>query len=136
MKKVIKFFSTVVLVLEMIYIPIKVVNLTNNIVKVAQAEENGTKLSEKLSDGDWKIELNEGTQKGEKEFDFIQKNINSDDLADNGHFLLIIGTILVNLAAVGVIFFSICLYKLCSKNKKRKKRHPQPSQKKHLREKN
>lgn len=91
-------------------------------IKTAVAEENSSQNSEKLSDEDWKIELNDDTKKGSKEFGFIQKNLASSSLADNGHFLLIAGIILIVISVSGIIFFSFCLHKLHKNTKKLSKR--------------
>lgn len=120
MKKFFKFLYTLILFIVILIGPIKDYNIGNYFVKNVVAEETASQTSEELSDKDWKIELDENTQKGSKEFDFIQKNLASADLSDNGHFLLISGIILVILSFVGVIFFSFCLYKLC----KNAKKHP------------
>ncbi len=82
----------------------------------------GTSNSSILSDKDWKIELDENTQTGAHEFDFIQKSLSSTDITDNGHFLLITGIILAVLGVTGVAFFSFCLYKLCKNTKKHRKK--------------
>lgn len=89
---------------------------------VAAAEEASTSNEPKLSDEDWKIELNENTPSGSQEFDFIQKSMSSSDSTDNGLFLLITGIILTVLGVAGVAFFSFCLYKLCKNTKKHRKK--------------
>lgn len=121
MKKAIKIFCLIFLFVTMLPVSTQVSTTGEINTKIASAEESNNQNSEKLSEEDWKIELNENTQKGSKEFDFIQKNLASSDLADNGHFLLITGIILVVLAVSGIIFFSFCLYKLCRNTKKRLK---------------
>ncbi len=63
-----------------------------------------------LSPDDWKIVIDE--KKSSNEFGFIQKNLDSSNLADNGQFLLIAGITLLVLSGAGIIFFSLCLYKL------------------------
>ena len=82
-------------------------------LRIVSAEESTSQSDEELSEEDWKIELNESTQKGSKEFGFIQRNLASSDLADNGHFLL-----MVVLSVTGTMFFSFCLYKLCQNTKR------------------
>ena len=67
-----------------------------------------------LSPDDWKIVIDE--KKSSNEFGFIQKNLDSSNLADNGQFLLIAGITLLVLSGAGVIFFSLCLYKLLRKS--------------------
>lgn len=89
---------------------------------IAAAEGTSTSTGTALPDEDWKIELNESTQAGSHEFDFIQKNLPSSDLTDNGHILLISGIILAVLGVAGIIFFSFCLYKLCKNTKKHRKK--------------
>lgn len=118
MKKAIKVLSFIVLFIATLLLPTNINKMGEISVNMASAEENVSESDEKLSEEDWKIELNENTQKGSQEFDFIQRNLASSDLADNGHLLLITGIVLVVLAVAGVIFFSFCLYKLCQ-NKKR-----------------
>lgn len=89
---------------------------------IVAAEGTSTSTGSNLSDEDWKIELNENTQTGAHEFDFIQKSLSSADLTDNGHFLLIAGIILAVLGVAGIAFFSFCLYKLCKNTKKHRKK--------------
>lgn len=67
-----------------------------------------------LSPDDWKIEIDE--KKSSNEFGFIQKNLDSSNLADNGQFLLIAGISLLVLSGGGVSFFSLCLYNLLRKS--------------------
>lgn len=66
-----------------------------------------------LSPDDWKIEIDE--KKSLNDFEFIQKNLDSSNLADNSQSLLILGIILLVLSCTGVIFFSLCMYKLLGK---------------------
>ena len=63
-----------------------------------------------LSPDDWKIVIDE--KKASNEFGFIQKNLDSSKLADNGQFLLVVGIALLILSGLGVVGFSFCLYKL------------------------
>ena len=63
-----------------------------------------------LSPDDWKIVIDD--KKSSNEFGFIQKNLDSSNLADNGQFLLIAGITLLVLSGSGAIFFSLCLCKL------------------------
>ena len=67
-----------------------------------------------LSPDDWKIVIDE--KKSSNEFGFIQKNLDSSNLADNGQFLLIAGITLLVISGAGVVFFSLCLYKLLRKS--------------------
>lgn len=117
MKKMIKILSLIILFITTLLFITNTNKAGEIIVNTASAEENVNENDEKLSKEDWKIELNENTQKGSQEFDFIQKNLASSDLADNGHILLIAGISLIALAVVGIIFFSFCLYKLCQNKK-------------------
>ena len=84
-------------------------------------------LSEKqedtLSPDDWKIVLDDDIKKENREFDFIQKNLASSDLADNGHLLMFIGIFLIAISVFGTIFFSFCLYKLCKNTKRFKNKY-------------
>ena len=122
MKKAIKIFCLIFLFVTTLPVSTQVSKIGEINTKIASAEESNNKNSEKLSEEDLKIELNENTQKGSNEFDFIQRNLASSDLADNGHFLLITGIVLVVLSIAGIIFFSFCLYKLCRNTKKRLKK--------------
>ncbi len=63
-----------------------------------------------LSPDDWKIVIDE--KKSSNEFGFIQTNLDSSNLADNGQFLLIAGIILLVLSGLGIVGFSLCFYKL------------------------
>lgn len=74
-----------------------------------------TTNSSNISNEDWKIVVDD--KNDSKEFSFIQKNLESSNLADNGNFLLISGIILIILSLFGIIFFSIKLYKISNKNK-------------------
>ena len=119
MKKSLKICSIVLMILFMIfglYLTAPKISFGQHIATATGSAS--TSNSTKPTNDAWKIELNENTQTGSHEFDFIQKNLASADLTDNGHFLLIAGIILVVLGIAGVIFFSFCLYKL-SKNTKR-----------------
>ena len=118
MKKAIKVFCLIFLFVTMLPVSTQVSKIGEITTKIVSAEESNNQNSEKLSEEDWKIELDENTQNGSKEFEFIQKNLASSDLADNGHFLLITGIVLVVLSIAGIIFFSFCLYKLCRNTKK------------------
>lgn len=113
-KKIIKFFCFIVLLFNISQNYLRPTS-ENGFVCMAETAEN-----EILSDEDWKIELEENNQKGAKEFDFIQSNLASSDLADNGYFLLILGILLIVISGAGIVFFSICLYKICKNTKKRK----------------
>ena len=114
MKKVIKVLSLIILFMTMLLVKVN----TNKIGKV------GLRIVSAVCDGN----LEEGSMrcdanisimpKGSKEFGFIQRNLASSDLADNGHFLLIIGVVLVVLSVTGTMFFSFCLYKLCQNTKR------------------
>lgn len=131
MKKLIKIVCFVFLFVALLNTNIAEYYVKPNelLIKIAMAKEAETEQTgEKLSQEDWKIELNEDTEKGSKEFDFIQKSLASSDLADNGYFLLIIGIILVVISVLGITFFSICLYKLC---KRRKNCKPKKQKSKH-----
>lgn len=92
--------------------------LESAVVTTSTSAENAQPkpISQKpqLSLDDWKIEIDE--KKSSNEFGFIQKNLDSSNLADNGQFLLITGITLLVLSGVGAIFFSICLYKLLRKS--------------------
>lgn len=78
--------------------------VTNNVnAQTITAEESTNQASEKPTAEDWKIELDDNIQKDAKEFDFIQKSLASSGLADNGHFLLVTGIVLVILGISGVI---------------------------------
>ena len=121
MKKTKKFLRLLIL-LTLILLPTVTMSLSGAAAKSSitkTAATTTTKPEENLTADDWKIELDESTQSGNKEFDFIQNNLASSDLADNGQFLLICGFALVVLAAGGVVFFTFCLYKLCKNTKKR-----------------
>lgn len=63
-----------------------------------------------LSPDDWKIVIDE--KKASNDFRFIQKNLDSSNLADNGQFLLVTGIILLVLSGLGIVGFSFCFYKL------------------------
>ena len=93
--------------------------LASAVITTSTSAENtqSKPLSQKtlqLSPDDWKIVIDE--KKSSNEFGFIQKNLDSSNLADNGQFLLIAGITLLLLSGVGVIFFSLCLYKLRRKS--------------------
>ncbi|MEI3541506.1 MAG: hypothetical protein V8P98_01700 [Acutalibacteraceae bacterium] len=118
MKKVIKVLSLIILFMTMLLVQVNTNKIGKVGLRIVSAEESTSQSDEELSEEDWKIELNESTQKGSKEFGFIQRNLASSDLADNGHFLLIIGVVLVVLSVTGTMFFSFCLYKLCQNTKR------------------
>ena len=118
MKKVIKVLSLIILFMTMLLVKVNTNKIGKVGLRIVSAEESTSQSDEELSEEDWKIELNESTQKGSKEFGFIQRNLASSDLADNGHFLLIIGVVLVVLSVTGTMFFSFCLYKLCQNTKR------------------
>ena len=109
MKKVIKVLSLIILFMTMLLVQVNTNKIGKVGLRIVSAEESTSQSDEELSEEDWKIELNESTQKGSKEFGFIQRNLASSDLADNGHFLLIIGVVLVVLSVTGTMFFSFCL---------------------------
>ena len=81
------------------------------------------KQEDTLSPDDWKIDLDDDIKKENREFDFIQKNLASSDLADNGHLLLAIGIFLIAISVLGTIFFSFCLYKSCKNTKRLKNKY-------------
>lgn len=116
-----KFICFTFLFLVSVSIPTNNGRTENDFLKMVSAEEASMQDS-KLTAEDWKIELDENVKNGSKEFDFIQKSIGSSNLADNGHFLLIGGIILIFLSVVGGVFFSFCLYKLCKNTKRASKK--------------
>ena len=118
MKKVIKVLSLIILFITMLLVQVNTNKIGEVGLRIVSAEESTSQSDEELSEEDWKIELNESTQKGSKEFGFIQRNLASSDLSDNGHFLLIIGVVLVVLSVAGIMFFSFCLYKLCQNTRR------------------
>ena len=74
------------------------------------ADDNQSQQQTKLSGNDWKVVIDE--KKSSNDFGFIQKNLESSSLADNGYFLLITGISLIIISCSGIIFFSYQLYKL------------------------
>ena len=85
-------------------------------LKSLSTQQEGT-----LSAESGKMSFDNDTKKENREFDFIQKNLASSDLTDNGHLLLATGIFLIAISVVGTIFFTFCLYKLCKNTKKRLK---------------
>lgn len=79
--------------------------------------------SNESSNNSWEIVIDKN--KDSNEFEGIQNDVASSDLADNGYFLLLIGTILIILSIIGTIYFSVQLYKTCKlgKNKNIPKTH-------------
>ena len=68
MKKAIKIFCLIFLFVTTLPVSMQVSKIGEINTKIASAEESNNQNSKKLSEEDWKIELNENTQK-------VQKNL-------------------------------------------------------------
>ncbi len=90
--------------------------------RLEAANETSTKTSiqeTQLSDNDWEVVIDE--KKSSNEFEFIQRNLESSNLTDNGQFLLVGGIILLVLSGTGIIFFSVYMYRLCKMSSVKRK---------------
>ena len=120
MKKIKYILNTILLIL-MITFSFQITMPSYAESKSSSNSQPETSNSNTLSNEDWKIVVDD--KNDSNEFSFIQKNLESSNLADNGYFLLIAGIILITLSLLGIVFFSVKLYKISKGKNYKNKRH-------------